>query len=60
MAASGITRSKEHLTVLLETIKMVPAGGEYVLQSDLESISKIKRRPTGDEVREHGLCFEGY
>ncbi len=29
---------------------MVPAGGEYVLQSDLEAISKIKRRPTGEEI----------
>jgi hypothetical protein len=50
MAASKITRSKEHLAYLLETIKMVPAGGEYVLQSDLDTISKIKRRPTGEEV----------
>jgi hypothetical protein len=29
---------------------MVPNGGEYVLQSDFDTISKIKRRPTGAEV----------
>jgi hypothetical protein len=50
LAAAGITRSKEHLSQLLATIKMVPAGGEYVLQSDIEVIGKIKRRPTGEEV----------
>ena len=50
LAAANLTRSKAHLSSLLESVKMVPAGGEYVLQSDYEAISKIKRRPTGEEV----------
>ena len=50
MAAGGITRSQENLSKLLESITMVPQGGEYVLESDIKEISKIKRRPTGAEI----------
>jgi len=50
LAAAGLTRSKADLAVLLEAVKMVPAGGEYVLQSSLEAIGKVKRRPTGEEI----------
>ena len=50
LAITGITREHEHLVNLLESIKMVPMGGEYVLQSDFDTISKIKRRPTWEEI----------
>jgi hypothetical protein len=50
MAAAGITRSAANLSKLLESITMVPQGGEYVLESDINEISKIKRRPTGAQL----------
>ena len=50
LAAAKLTRSKENLSRLLESINMVPQGGEYVLESEISEISKIKRRPTGAEV----------
>ena len=37
---------------LLETIELVPLGPEMVLQSSNESLKKIKRRPTGNELEE--------
>ena len=48
--ASGFTRAIGSLQALLETIYLDPVGGEYVLASSCEAISRIKRRPTGDEV----------
>ncbi len=50
MATAGITRSEANLSAFLETIQLVPVGGDWVLESTNELISKIKRRPTGDEV----------
>lgn len=50
LRASEFTRAPSSLQVLLETIYLAPQGGEFVLESTCETISKIKRRPTGEEV----------
>ena len=50
LAAAGFTRSQSSLLALLETLVLAPAGGEWVLASTNLSISRIRRRPTGEEV----------
>ena len=50
LAAAGYTRAKASLLALLDTLFLVPAGGEFVLASTNDSISRIRRRPTGEEV----------
>lgn len=50
LAASGYTRAPKRLMALLETMYLAQMGGEYALASSCESIAKIKRRPTGEEV----------
>jgi Dpy-30 motif len=53
LAAAGITRTKSDLTVLVNTIDMVQGGDkEMVLQSSNSLISKIRRKPSGNEVEE--------
>ena len=42
-------KKSSELSQAVESI-MVPQGGEYVLESDIPKISKIKRRPTGAEI----------
>ena len=50
MSTAGITRHVPSLKDLLYTIELVVKGATFVLESNNEQISKIKKRPTGNEL----------
>jgi len=50
LAQSGITRNATDLTELIETIQLVQQGDEMVLQSTNDSIGKIKKILTGNDL----------
>ena len=52
MSAAGITRDQANLTAFLTAIELVVRDGEMVLESSNRIISKIKKRPTGDQLEE--------
>jgi hypothetical protein len=50
LAAAGVTRAKDKLTYLVNTLYLSPYGTDQALQSSLDPIKEQKKRPTGDEV----------
>jgi hypothetical protein len=52
LAISEITRNTEKLAYLVRTITFVTKGTKTFLESHLETVSKIKQRPSGDEIEE--------
>ena len=51
LAASGLSRSKDQLIILLDSLYLGPFGPtELALQSNFETIKLQKRKPTGEEV----------
>ena len=50
LAASNITRRKDDLTTLVETLYLSEYGNDWALQSNLDTIKTQKKRPTGEEV----------
>lgn len=52
LSAAGITRHQANLTEFLSTIELVRRDGVLVLESNNRIISKIKKRPTGDQLEE--------
>jgi hypothetical protein len=53
LAEAGLTRHKDSLKGLLDSIQLVAQGTtDFVLESSYEQISKIKKRPRGDELKE--------
>jgi hypothetical protein len=52
LATAGISRRVESLSGLLDTISLVPQGDELVLESSNDKISKLKKRPSGEELEQ--------
>ena len=53
LMASGYNRTKESLTIFIETLSLSPySENELALQSSAKGIQEQKRRPTGEEVGE--------
>jgi len=50
LSSAGITRDKESLTYLVDTLYLSPYGDSHALQSNLDAIKEQKKRPTGEEV----------
>jgi len=50
LAAANVTRSKEKLTYLVNSLFLSPYGDSQALQSSLDGIKTQKKRPTGEEV----------
>jgi hypothetical protein len=42
----------QSLNTLLESIDLVPQGGDWVLQSSIETVSNLKRRLVGNELED--------
>lgn len=52
LASSGIVRNVQSLNTLLDSIDLVPQGGDWVLQSSIETVSNLKRRLVGNELED--------
>ena len=50
LAASKVTRAKDQLMSLVDTLYLSPYGDDLALQSSFDSIKMQKKRPTGEEV----------
>lgn len=50
LSTAGITRHKDSLREFLLTVELVQKDSEMVLESNNHLISKITKRPTGDEL----------